>query len=121
MFTFLVGLLAAIWPLVTPNLLAISFIVGGGLFWWFSPAGKSLGLIVALVAALVQGSFDYGVWKGETYVHERSAVVVQQGIKQAQKARSDAEKSVAAHPVKPAPSGLRAKLPHQRADKFDRG
>lgn len=115
------GFFAGIWPLVQGNLAAVFGVAGGLLFWRFSPAGKDIGLIVAIVAALGLVAFNLGVHDGESHVKAESAVVVQHAVTAAGQARASAEKSIAASPVKPAAGGVRHNGKSVRTDKFDRG
>lgn len=121
---------ATIWPLVQHFGIGGIGMVAGFLFWRFSPVGKKVGLITAVVAGVVTGGYAIGVNDGSTQVRAQLDVQLSSLNRQIAAAQRDAEQSiplvpdaVAPSPV-PATGGVRHSVrprPHKPLDKFDRG
>jgi hypothetical protein len=78
---------------------------------WFSPILKKEFLWAGLVAGTFMAAFTIGVYNGEQRVRAQWNAAEQETIKQADKARKDAERSVARKPSRWLPN---------RRDAYDR-
>lgn len=85
-----------LWPIVEHFGIGGIGVAAGVAFWFFSPIGKKIGLIVAVVAGVVTGAYGLGVSDGEHRVQAQWTATENDVNQQGAKARANAEQEVPA-------------------------